>query len=121
MPAPSVNSPMLLYSLVVATVVDHQVYAICNEDQCAQITAQTANRQQYHVNRFGSKVSPAQFGVGDFVYVFDSEKAKQKHCKLEPQWTGPYRIIRGLRDDAFDLTRRGRILIGVHIDRMKRH
>lgn len=53
--------------------------------------------------------------------MFDSEKFKQKHRKLEPQWTGPHCILRRLRDDVLDITRRGRIQIGVHVNRMKRH
>lgn len=96
---------------------DYPSYVICNDDRRAYITELTATRQNAAVKRFSSSVRPVPFVVGDFVYVLEYEK----HRKLAPQWSGPYRVIRRLRNDVFDASRRGHLLTSVHVDRLKRH
>lgn len=62
------------------------------------------------------------FQVGDYVYLYDSEKAKQKHRKLNPQWSSPYQLLNSVHKDVFDVCScHGRLLTGVHNDKMMRH
>lgn len=61
-----------------------RAFYVCAEGRQTKITAATFQRQQTAIKRFAIKVQPLELKVGVYVYLYDNEKAKQKHKKLEP-------------------------------------